>query len=266
MVSPATGHDAGSGTDDVGSATRGAIDLLDVTQAFGRPNRPVPVLDHVDLSVTPGSFVSLIGPSGCGKSTLLRLVAGLDQPVSGRVYVDGRRVTGPSPSRGLVFQDPTLLPWLTVERNVGLGPHMRGLDAEAAGRVDAMLEMVGLDGFRDALPSQLSGGMAQRVSLARALVNQPDVLLLDEPLGKLDALTRSSLQNELARLWHEQGFTALMVTHDVDEALLLSDDVIVFSPRPARVLERVTVDLDRPRNRDTPAFAALRRDILRVIT
>ena len=197
----------------------GAVDLVGVTQAFRNHGKPLPVLDEVDLSVKPGTFVSLIGPSGSGKSTLLRLVAGLDMPVDGKVYVDGRVVRGPDPRPGLVFQDPTLLPWLSVERNVGLGPTAQGRRGpEWTRRIDEMIDMVGLENFRHALPSELSGGMAQRASLARALVTRPEILLLDEPLGKLDALTRSTLQGELERLWRTQGFTGIMVTHDVDEA------------------------------------------------
>lgn len=250
------------------TTTRGAIDLLDISQAFLSHGEPLPVLDHVSLSARPGSFVSLVGPSGSGKSTLLRLAAGLDKPLTGRIYVDGRRVTGPDPSRGLVFQDPTLLPWLTVEQNIGLGPRVQGHrdDPVWRDRVDAMIEMVGLEEFRQTLPSELSGGMAQRASLARALVTRPEILLLDEPLGKLDALTRSTLQVEIDRLWRRQGFTALMVTHDVEEALLLSDRIVVFSARPARVLEDVPIDLPRPRTLDDPEFRRLRRRILDLLS
>ncbi|MCI1746791.1 MAG: ABC transporter ATP-binding protein [Acidipropionibacterium sp.] len=247
---------------------RGAIDVLDVSQAFLNHGEPLPVLDHVSLSVRPGSFVSLVGLSGSGKSTLLRLVAGLDRPLAGRVYVDGRPIAGPDPSRGLVFQDPTLLPWLTVAKNVGLGPQVQGHEADPVWRrrVDEMIELVGLEGFRDALPSELSGGMAQRASLARALVTRPEILLLDEPLGKLDALTRSALQGEIGRLWQRQGFTALMVTHDVEEALLLSDRVVIFSPRPAQIIADVEVDLPRPRTQDDSRFRELRRQILDLLS
>lgn len=241
----------------------GAVDLVGVTQAFRNHGKPLPVLDEVDLSVKPGTFVSLIGPSGSGKSTLLRLVAGLDMPVDGKVYVDGRVVRGPDPRPGLVFQDPTLLPWLSVERNVGLGPTAQGRRGpEWTRRVDEMIDMVGLENFRHALPSELSGGMAQRASLARALVTRPEILLLDEPLGKLDALTRSTLQGELERLWRTQGFTGIMVTHDVEEALLLSDRVVVFSPRPAHVVADFSVKLDRPRTPDNPQFRELRHEVL----
>lgn len=249
---------------ETGAATGGALDLLDVSQAFLNHGHPLPVLDHVDLSASPGSFVSLVGPSGCGKSTLLRLAAGLDRPLTGRVYADGRLVTGPDPSRAVVFQDPTLLPWLTVAQNVALGPTIQGAQKDPAWqrRVDEMIGLVGLEGFRDALPSELSGGMAQRASLARALVTRPEVLLLDEPLGKLDALTRSTLQGEIARLWQARGFTAVMVTHDVEEALLLSDRVVVFSSRPASIVAQIDVDVERPRTQDDPRFRQLRRQIL----
>lgn len=247
--------------------TAGAVDVVGVTQAFLSNHEPLPVLDEVTLSVSPGQFVSLVGPSGCGKSTLLRLVAGLDRPITGHIYADGHEVTGPDPSRGIVFQDPTLLPWLTVEKNIGLGPQVRGRqdDPQETRRVDAMIELVGLEAFRQALPAQLSGGMAQRAALARALVNSPQILLFDEPLGKLDALTRASLQTEIARLWNDQGFTGIMVTHDVEEALLLSDRVIVFSARPARILADIHVDLERPRAQDAAEFRDLRRQILKLL-
>lgn len=267
VTRPHIAHPAPTPSESDCPQARGAIDMLDISQAFLNHGEPLPVLDHVNLSAAPGSFVSLVGPSGSGKSTLLRLAAGLDRPLTGRVYVDGRRVRRPDPSRGLVFQDPTLLPWLTVGQNIGLGPQVQGRadDPEQRRRVDEMIDLVGLQEFRDALPSELSGGMAQRTSLARALVTRPEILLLDEPLGKLDALTRSSLQTEIARLWEHQGFTALMVTHDVEEALLLSDRVVVFSPRPARVLEDVAVDLPRPRTQDDPRFRELRRHILELL-
>lgn len=244
--------------------TRGAVDILAVRHGFLSHSRPLAVLEDVSLSVPPGQFVSLVGPSGCGKSTLLRLVAGLDHPVAGSIFLDGREVTGPGPGCGFVFQDPTLLPWLTVERNVALGPRIAKVDQDPAwrSRVDEMIEVVGLGEFRESLPAQLSGGMAQRASLARALVTRPDVLLLDEPLGKLDALTRASLQQQIGRLWAAQGFTALMVTHDVEEALLLSDRVIVLSQRPATVVADVTVDLPRPRRTEDPALVELRSHVL----
>ena len=222
----------------------------------------LPVLHDVSFEAEPGEFVALLGPSGCGKSTLLRLVAGLDHPRSGSLTVDGAEVTGPDPSRVVVFQDPTLYPWRTVWRNAALGLEARGLLKQNRGRVDDALALVGLQEFAEAYPHQLSGGMAQRASLARALVNDPKLLILDEPLGKLDSLTRLTMQGELTRLWQQRGFTVLMVTHDVEEALLLANRVIVFSDRPARIRADLTVDLPFPRHRDHPELLRLRREAL----
>jgi NitT/TauT family transport system ATP-binding protein len=222
----------------------------------------LPVLDDVSFQIEPGEFVALLGPSGCGKSTLLRLVAGLDRPRGGSLAVDGVEVTGPDPSRVVVFQDPTLFPWRTVWRNASLGLEARGLLKEQRGRVDEALALVGLEKFAKAFPHQLSGGMAQRASLARALVNDPTLLILDEPLGKLDSLTRLTMQGELVRLWQRRGFTVLMVTHDVEEALLLANRVIIFSDRPARIRADLAVDLLYPRHRDHPELLRLRREAL----
>lgn len=222
----------------------------------------LPVLDEVTLDIQPGEFVALLGPSGCGKSTLLRLAAGLEQPVRGRVEGDGKPVAAPGPDRVLVFQDATLFPWRTVRGNVESGPEARGELAEKRARVDEALALVGLDAFGEAYPHQLSGGMAQRAAIARALVNDPRLLLLDEPLGKLDSLTRLNLQKDLVRLWQARGFTAILVTHDVEEALLLADRVILFSPRPARIVQEVRVDRPHPRRRDDPALIATRSALL----
>ncbi|MHA7985043.1 ABC transporter ATP-binding protein [Rathayibacter sp. CAU 1779] len=249
-----------------GRAETGApIDILGVTQAFRSGGKDLPVLDDVSISARPGEFIALIGPSGSGKSTLLRLLAGLDKPLFGGVFVGGAPVSGPDPSRALVFQDPTLLPWRTVRQNVAVGPQARGILKGSRQRIDDALELVGLTEFADAWPAQLSGGMAQRAALARALVNDPSVLLLDEPLGKLDALTRRVLQGELLSLWHRRRFTAVLVTHDVSEALILADRIVVFSPRPARVREVVDVELDRPRDQSSSGFIALRRRILDIL-
>ncbi|MQY25776.1 ABC transporter ATP-binding protein [Nocardia aurantia] len=246
--------------------------LLD--RVRGRP-APVPtraqelgrlrVLTNVSLHIESGEFVALLGPSGCGKSTLLRLLAGLERPARGDVRVDGATVTGPDPHRALMFQDPTLFPWRTVEQNVSLGPQARGTVTEDRDRVAGALALVGLDGFRDTYPAQLSGGMAQRVALARALVNRPRLFLLDEPLGKLDALTRATLQAEIGRLWQDDGFTAVLVTHDVDEALRLADRVVVLTARPGKVVRDVHIDLPRPRVHDAPRYLELRREILALL-
>ncbi|WP_375476457.1 ABC transporter ATP-binding protein [uncultured Jatrophihabitans sp.] len=242
-----------------------AIEIRNVTQAFRSGGDDLPVLDNVSLSVAPGELVALVGPSGSGKSTLIRLLAGLDQPLFGSVSVDGKVVKSPDPSRSLVFQDPTLLPWRTVRGNVAIGPQARGVANRSKQRIDEALELVGLTDFADAWPAQLSGGMAQRAALARALVNDPPVLLLDEPLGKLDSLTRRVLQGELLRLWQERGFTAVLITHDVTEALVLADRLVVLSPRPARIREVVEIGLARPRDQSSPEFVQLRARILALL-
>lgn len=242
-----------------------SLTVSEIDHGFVLHGAYLPVLDRVSFQAAPGEFVALLGPSGCGKSTLLRLVAGLDQPRLGKLLVDGVEVTGPDPSRVVVFQDPTLYPWRTVWRNASLGLETRGLLKQHRRRVDAALELVGLDKFANAFPHQLSGGMAQRASLARALVNDPRLLILDEPLGKLDSLTRLAMQGEITRLWQQRGFTVLMVTHDVEEALLLANRVIVFSDRPAQIRADLAVDLPYPRHRDHPELLRLRREALELL-
>jgi NitT/TauT family transport system ATP-binding protein len=240
--------------------TGSSLDVLDISHSFILRGKPLPVLDGISFRVEPGEFVALLGPSGCGKSTLLRLIAGLERPSFGTLLVDGTPIAAPHPSRVLVFQDPTLYPWRTIRRNAALGLEARGLPASP--RVDHALRLVGLTNFADAYPHQLSGGMAQRAALARALVNDPSVLLLDEPLGKLDSMTRITMQGELASLWERSGFTALLVTHDVEEALFLAQRVIVLSDRPASIKADVPVDLPYPRHRGDPHLAELRREVL----
>jgi NitT/TauT family transport system ATP-binding protein len=193
---------------------------------------------------------------------LLRLVAGLEPPRAGTLREDGAPIAGPFPSRVVVFQDPTLFPWRTVWDNVALGLEAQGILKRERHRVDAAIDLVGLSAFRNAYPHQLSGGMAQRVALARALVNDPKILVLDEPLGKLDSLTRITMQAELASLWQRSGFTTLLVTHDVEEAVFLANRVIVFSDRPARIKADIAVDRPYPRHRGDPQLAELRRNIL----
>jgi NitT/TauT family transport system ATP-binding protein len=239
-----------------------SLDIQGVSHGFLLHGEVLPVLQDVSLRVAPGEFVALLGPSGCGKSTLLRLVAGLDAPRRGRIVVDEAEVNGPDPSRVVVFQDPTLFPWRTVWENAALGLQAQGRLRQSRGRVDAALALVGLTQFARAYPHQLSGGMAQRAALARALVNDPRLLILDEPLGKLDSLTRLAMQGELTRLWRQRGFTTLMVTHDVEEALLLANRVVVFSDRPARVRAELVVDLPWPRHRDDAPLLALRHEAL----
>jgi NitT/TauT family transport system ATP-binding protein len=243
-------------------AAGAALDVIDVSHAFDLDGKKLPVLDHVSFHTEPGELVALLGPSGCGKSTLLRLVAGLEPPSVGRLLVDGDGITGPHPSRVVMFQDPTLYPWRTVRANVSLGLEARGLLRSQGSRVDQALQLVGLTHFASAYPHQLSGGMAQRVSLARALVNDPRLLLLDEPLGKLDSMTRITMQGELVSLWQRTGFTALLVTHDVEEALFMANRVIVLSDRPAAIKADIPVGLPYPRHRGDPRLAELRREVL----
>ncbi len=240
-----------------------ALDVKAVSHRYehdGQP--PLPVLDAVSLTIAPGEFVALLGPSGCGKSTLLRLAAGLETASEGEVLEDGRPIRAPSPDRILVFQEATLFPWRNIRANVAIGLEARGLLRGNGARIDAVLRRVKLEGFANFYPHQLSGGMAQRAALARALVNDPKLLLLDEPFGKLDSLTRLKMQNELLQLWANTGFTALLVTHDVEEALLLADRVIVLSDRPATVVAEVRVDRPHPRRRDDGALVALRAALL----
>ncbi|MFC2974777.1 ABC transporter ATP-binding protein [Azotobacter bryophylli] len=241
------------------------LDVKNLSHAFDLGKTSLPVLNKVDLTLEPGESVALIGPSGCGKSTLLRLVAGLETPLAGQILADGQPIAAPDPSRILVFQDPTLYPWRTVWDNVALGLQARGLLDSQRARVDMALAKVGLIDFRDAYPRQLSGGMAQRAALARALVNEPRLLLLDEPLGKLDSLTRIAMQGELIRLWQQQRYSSLLVTHDVEEALLLCDRVLVFSNRPARILAELKVERDYPRHRDDPYLVELRQQALELL-
>jgi len=242
-----------------------ALEVEAVSHHFDLHGKALPVLDRVSFRIEPGEFVALLGPSGCGKSTLLRLVAGLDPPSAGRLLADEATVTGPDPSRLMVFQDPTLFPWRTVRDNVALGLEARGLLRSEQHRVQKAIDLVGLGGFAGAYPHQLSGGMAQRAALARALVNDPRLLILDEPLGKLDSLTRLGMQGELLGLWQRAGFTALLVTHDIEEALILATRVLVLGPRPARLVADLAVGRPYPRHRDDPHLVGLRHRILELL-
>ena len=231
-----------------------------IAKRFNANGTEVVALAGVDLEVRPGEFLSIIGGSGCGKSTFLRIVAGLERNDAGTVTVDGARVEGPSLDRGIMFQDSRLLPWLTVERNVAFALS-RTPKAEARERVAEALRVVGLTGFEKAYPHQLSGGMAQRAAIARVLVNKPRVLLLDEPFGALDALTKIQMQQELLRIWEAERSTVILVTHDIEEAVFLGDRVAIMSSRPGTVRRFVDVHLPRPRDRADAGFAALRKKI-----
>ena len=241
----------------------GRLDIRNVSKSFDVDGRRLDVLSRVSFDVAPGGFVSIVGPSGCGKSTLLRLILGVDGDYQGDILLNGERISKPALSRGVVFQDHRLLPWLTLKQNVALSLENSGWSpAEKDAAVAEHIALVGLQGFEQAFPHQLSGGMAQRGAIARGLANRPDILLLDEPLGALDALTRLRLQGELQRIWRAEGVTMILVTHDVDEAIFLSDEVIVMNAKPGRVAERIVVELEGERDRGSAAFAAHKKRVL----
>jgi len=228
-----------------------AIRLSSVGKTFTSKKSVVEALQDVALEVAPGEFISIVGTSGCGKSTLLRIVAGLIRPTSGEVRVNDRPVDGPHDDIGIVFQTPVLLPWRSVWRNVSLQLELRGIDGpQHHGEIARLLELTGLRSFEAAYPYQLSGGMQQRVALCRALVHNPKLLLMDEPFGALDALTRESMNSELQRVWLQTNKTVLFITHSITEAVFLSDRIAVMSARPGRVKEIVEVRIPRPRGRD----------------
>lgn len=244
----------------------GAIEVKNVKRIFGdSADNEVIALQGANMEIRPGEFVSLIGPSGCGKSTLLRLIVGLDKPTEGELYLDGERIVSPHYERGLVFQDPTLFPWLNVYDNVASGLIARKIYHEKKHEVNEYIKLVGLARFEKSFPHQLSGGMAQRVALARALVNHPKVLLMDEPLGALDAFTRMQMQDEILRIWKERSTTIVLVTHDVDEAIYMSDRIIVMTPRPGKIQKIIDVPIGRPRARNNPDFFRLRSKILEIL-
>jgi ABC-type nitrate/sulfonate/bicarbonate transport system ATPase subunit len=244
----------------------GLVEMKKVRKTFPRNDgTDIAVLDGIDLAFESAEFACLIGPSGCGKSTLLRLIAGLTQQDSGTISLDGAEVTKPGCERGLVFQDPTLFPWMTVYENIAYGLRSRGVYKTEKRHIPDFFRLVGLEGFEKSHPHHLSGGMAQRAALARALVNRPKVLLLDEPLGALDAFTRMLMQDEILSIWQKQRMTTVMVTHDVDEAIYMATRIIVMSTRPAKIERIFKVEKEHPRQRDDGDFLELRAEILRVL-
>jgi len=246
----------------------GNLVINDLTQEFKKDDGSVlTALDHVSLKVADKEFVCILGPSGCGKTTLLRLIAGLATARTGSIVLDGEEMKGPSPKIGFVFQEYSLFPWRTVIDNIAFGLEMKGMPREERYRIaEQYLELVNLTAFKTSYPSELSGGMRQRVAVARALALDPVLLLMDEPFGALDAQTRNMLQTELLDIWEKTKKTIIFITHSVDEAVYLSDRIIVLSPRPGRICKIVPIDLPRPRDRTSVEFATLRRHILDLIS
>jgi ABC-type nitrate/sulfonate/bicarbonate transport system ATPase subunit len=242
---------------------KGEVTVRDLSKSFSLNGQRLEVLRGLNLTVKGGEALAIVGPSGCGKTTLLRVLAGLEQPDRGEVRIDGAPVQGIGSQRAVIFQEPRLLPWLTVLQNVAFGLEVRGLDRDGAqDKARHYIRLVGLAGFEEAYPRQLSGGMAQRVGIARALTVQPEILLLDEPLGALDAMTKLTMQEELARIWSEEGVTMILVTHDLEEAIHLADRVLVLSKENAAPPRLLDVDLPRPRDRSAPDFVAMRRRLM----
>jgi len=256
-----------------GGGGGGFVRFAGVSVCYGAGTSAVRALERAELSFSQGDFVCIVGPSGCGKTTLMQTLAGFLPPTEGAVFLDGRRVDGPGPDRGVVFQQPALFPWLTVEANAGFGPRLLGVaKREAKARVERWLRTVGLWEFRDRYPYELSGGMQQRLAIARALCNEPRVLLMDEPFGALDALTRERMQEELHRVWRQTGMTVVFITHSVEEAVYLGTEVVVMSPRPGRIVARLPAPFARGHGEEGiravkagPDFVALREQVLSLV-
>ena len=255
--------------EDGPSSTRPAVELRDVWKAFVKEERRVEALQGIDLAIAQHEFTAILGPSGCGKTTLLNMVAGFDAPTRGQVLANGEPVAAPSPRRAVVFQEPALFPWLSVLENVVFGPKTQGRPrAEYRARAAQILEQVGLTGFDSHYPAELSGGMKQRVGIARVLIMDPQVLLMDEPFGSLDAQTRTLMHELLLEVWERHHQAVLFVTHDIEEALLLADSVAVMTARPGRIKKRLAVELPRPRSIEVttaPVFNTLKREVLALI-
>ncbi len=242
----------------------GAVTIRDLSKSFSIAGRQLAVLRSLNLDIRSGECLVIVGASGSGKTTLLRILAGLDTADGGAVAIDGRQVQGVGEERAVIFQEPRLLPWLTVLGNVAFGLEVRGVTkSEAEERARFYIALVGLADFSDAYPRQLSGGMAQRVGIARALTVQPEILLLDEPLGALDAMTKISMQEELARIWSEENVTMVMVTHDLEEAIYLADRVLILPREKGGAARLIDVDLPRPRERSENRFVRYREELLR---
>lgn len=238
------------------------ITVRGVNKIFPTVGGPLVALQDIDLEIPPGQFTCLLGPSGCGKSTLLNAVAGFALPTSGTIQANGRTVTGPGPERGMVFQEYALFPWMTVEQNIGFGLEIKGMPApQIRARAADLLKMLSLSDFRQRFPKDLSGGMRQRVAIARVLALDSPIMLMDEPFGALDALTRRNLQDELLRIWSELKKTIIFVTHSIEEAIYLADRIVVMTYRPGTVKRDLIVDLPRPRDPAAGEFNALKREL-----
>ncbi|MCU0827432.1 MAG: ABC transporter ATP-binding protein [Tabrizicola sp.] len=247
----------------VETTRRGEVTVRDLSKSFTLNGQRLNVLRDLHLDVQGGEALAIVGPSGCGKTTLLRVLAGLESPDRGEVLIDGHPVQGVGTERAIIFQEPRLLPWLTVLGNVAFGLEVRGTSrAEAETRARHYIRLVGLAEFESAFPRQLSGGMAQRVGIARALTVQPEILLLDEPLGALDAMTKLTMQEELARIWREEKVTTILVTHDLEEAIYLADRVLVLPRQKGATPRLIVVNLTRPRDRSDPRFVEMRRRLM----
>lgn len=238
------------------------LEIKNVNRTYIDEDSEVEALKDINLSVRKGEFISIIGSSGCGKTTLLRLIAGLDEAQSGSLTLDGENITRADPKRGYVFQQGSLFPWLTVEKNIAAGLKARHVYKQEKHKVEEYIDLIGLNGFDKAYPHQISGGMAQRVAIARALINDPEVLLLDEPMGALDSFTRADIQDKLLELRRTNDATMILVTHDVDEAIYLSDRIVIMTPRPGKISEILDINLPHPRHRGGAEFLAIRRRIL----
>ena len=250
----------------VNHSGHGHIEIKNVSKKFvNLLGEEMPTVKDVTLDIAPGEFVCLMGPSGCGKTTLLRMIAGLITADEGQLFLDGELLEKPGYERGLVFQNPELFKWMTVEENVAFGLKARKVYKQEKENVQKYIDLVGLHGFEKSLPHHLSGGMQQRAAFARALINHPKVLLLDEPFGALDAFTRTALQERLVELWNTFGMTAVMVTHDVEEAVVLATKIVVVSDRPASVKEVINNDLPYPRDRNAEQAIELKKHILELL-
>lgn len=246
--------------------TEGRLKADHVFQAYEQGGgQPVQALEDFNLEIACGEIVAVVGPSGCGKSTFLRLAAGLDQPKGGTIFYNGNAIEGTDPDRGFVFQSPNLFPWLTVKDNVSFGLKARKVLKREEAKIQEYIDLVGLTGFEDAYPYQLSGGMASRVSLARAFIQESKLILLDEPLSALDAFTKAAIQDEILNIWEKNKPIILLVTHDIEEAVYLSDRIVVMSERPGRIIGEVRIKMEHPRDRVSAEFVAKRKEVMEIL-